>query len=88
MFVHTTLNSMPFSTFLFISLVGFSVCVMQVLGTLFFLLASVLYQPPPESPQSSCESTDAGGHDSRGGTKELPIKHRPTEIIANPHAKL
>ncbi|XP_056589569.1 solute carrier organic anion transporter family member 4A1 [Triplophysa dalaica] len=60
----------------------------KVLGTLFFLLASVLYQPPPESPQSSCESTDAGGHDSRGGTKELPIKHRPTEIIANPHAKL
>lgn len=65
-----------------------SVCVMQCLGSLFFLLASVLYQPPPESPQTSCESTDTGGHDSRGETKDLPIKQRPPEIIANPHAKL
>ncbi|XP_051516494.1 solute carrier organic anion transporter family member 4A1-like [Myxocyprinus asiaticus] len=53
----------------------------KVLGILFFLLASVLYQPPPESPQSSCESTDVGGHD-------LPIKGLPPEIISNPHAKL
>ncbi|XP_033941473.1 solute carrier organic anion transporter family member 4A1 [Pseudochaenichthys georgianus] len=33
----------------------------KVLGIIFFLLASILYQPPPESPQSSCESTDHGG---------------------------
>lgn len=60
----------------------------KVLGTFFFLLASMLYQPPPESPQSSCESTDVGGHDSGGKNRDLPIKDIPSEIISNPHAKL
>ncbi|XP_026110025.1 LOW QUALITY PROTEIN: solute carrier organic anion transporter family member 4A1-like [Carassius auratus] len=48
----------------------------KVLGTIFFLLAAMLYKPPPESPQSSCESRD------------LPIKDLPAEIISNPHTKL
>ncbi|XP_052396129.1 solute carrier organic anion transporter family member 4A1-like isoform X2 [Carassius gibelio] len=47
----------------------------KVLGTIFFLLAAMLYKPPPESPQSSCESRD------------LPIKDLPAEIISNPHTK-
>ncbi|XP_061113706.1 solute carrier organic anion transporter family member 4A1 isoform X1 [Conger conger] len=49
----------------------------KVLGTVFFLLASVLYKPPPDSPQSSCESTDHGA----GDTGELPVKDVPQEII-------
>ncbi|KAK2885765.1 hypothetical protein QQF64_020788 [Cirrhinus molitorella] len=56
----------------------------KVLGIIFFLLASMLYKPPPESPQSSCESTDVGG----GEARDLPIKDLPAEIISNPHAKL
>ncbi|XP_036447883.1 solute carrier organic anion transporter family member 4A1 [Colossoma macropomum] len=60
----------------------------KVLGTLFFLLASVLYQPPPESPQSSCESTDQGAGDSGGENGDFPIKDLPPEIIANVHARL
>ncbi|XP_014001453.1 solute carrier organic anion transporter family member 4A1 [Salmo salar] len=60
----------------------------KVLGTLFFLLASVLYKPPPESPQSSCESTDHGPGDSGGETGDLPIKDLPPEIIANVHTRL
>ncbi|KAL6482638.1 hypothetical protein MHYP_G00075100 [Metynnis hypsauchen] len=60
----------------------------KVLGTLFFLLASVLYQPPPESPQSSCESTDQGAGDSGGENGDFPIKDLPAEIIANVHARL
>lgn len=67
-------------------------CSVQVLGTLFFLLASVLYQPPPESPQSSCESTDHGvgdgAGDSAGDLADLPIKDLPQEVIANVHARL
>ncbi|XP_041953749.1 solute carrier organic anion transporter family member 4A1 isoform X2 [Alosa sapidissima] len=58
----------------------------KVLGMLFFLLASVLYQPPPESPQSSCESTD---HDLGDlPTKDLPTKDLPQEVITNVHARL
>ncbi|XP_042606519.1 solute carrier organic anion transporter family member 4A1 [Cyprinus carpio] len=56
----------------------------KVLGTIFFFLAAMLYKPPPESPQSSCESTDVGG----GEARDLPIKDLPAEIISNPHAKL
>uniref|UniRef100_A0A9J8A222 Solute carrier organic anion transporter family member n=1 Tax=Cyprinus carpio carpio TaxID=630221 RepID=A0A9J8A222_CYPCA len=56
----------------------------KVLGTIFFFLAGMLYKPPPESPQSSCESTDVGG----GEARDLPIKDLPAEIISNPHAKL
>lgn len=56
----------------------------KALGTFFFLLASVLYKAPPESPQSSCESTDHGV----GDTGDLPIKDLPQDgIIANPHAR-
>ncbi|XP_063064464.1 solute carrier organic anion transporter family member 4A1 [Engraulis encrasicolus] len=67
------------------------------LGTLFFLLASVLYLPPPESPQSSCESTDHGTgdrdrdrdkRDSAGDMGDLPIKDLPEGVIANVHARL
>lgn len=56
----------------------------QVLGTIFFFLAAMLYKPPPETPQSSCESTDVGG----GEARDLPIKDVPAEIIPNRHAKL
>ncbi|KAL1021224.1 hypothetical protein UPYG_G00010370 [Umbra pygmaea] len=53
----------------------------KVLGTLFFFLASVLYKAPPESPQSSCESTDHGLGDNIADTGELPIKGPPPENI-------
>lgn len=58
----------------------------QVLGTIFFLLASILYQPPPpESPQSSCESTDHGV----GDMSDLPVKDLPEDgVIVNLHARL
>ncbi|KAM9342114.1 solute carrier organic anion transporter family member 4A1 [Pholidichthys leucotaenia] len=57
----------------------------KVLGTVFFLLASILYQPPPESPQSSCESTDHGV----GQAIELPLKELPDgDVIINLHARL
>ncbi|CAB1335918.1 unnamed protein product [Coregonus sp. 'balchen'] len=59
----------------------------KVLGTMFFLLASVLYKPPPESPQSSCESTDHGAGDTGGDTGELSVKDLPPKIIANVHAR-
>ncbi|CDQ98353.1 unnamed protein product [Oncorhynchus mykiss] len=60
----------------------------KVLGMMFFLLASVLYKPPPESPQSSCESTDHGAGDSGGETGDLSIKDLPPKIITNVHARL
>ncbi|KAM6925508.1 solute carrier organic anion transporter family member 4A1 [Xenentodon cancila] len=57
----------------------------KVMGTIFFLVASVLYQPPPESPQSSCDSTD---HDL-GRVSDLPIKDLPEDgVIVNLHARL
>ncbi|KAK5902943.1 hypothetical protein CesoFtcFv8_008151 [Champsocephalus esox] len=57
----------------------------KVLGIIFFLLASILYQPPPESPQSSCESTDHGG----GELSDLPVKDLPEDgVIVNLHARL
>ena len=57
----------------------------QLLGTIFFLLASILYQPPPESPQSSCESTDHGA----GDLSDLPVKDLPEDgVIVNLHARL
>ncbi|KAG7224230.1 hypothetical protein INR49_000473 [Caranx melampygus] len=57
----------------------------KVLGTIFFLLASILYQPPPESPQSSCESTDHGV----GNMSDLPVKDLPEDgVIVNLHARL
>uniref|UniRef100_A0A3Q1FD73 Solute carrier organic anion transporter family, member 4A1 n=1 Tax=Acanthochromis polyacanthus TaxID=80966 RepID=A0A3Q1FD73_9TELE len=52
------------------------------LGAIFFLLASILYKPPPESPQNSCESSD------QGKMSELPIKDPPEDgVIVNPHAR-
>ncbi|XP_072223849.1 solute carrier organic anion transporter family member 4A1 [Leuresthes tenuis] len=57
----------------------------KVMGTIFFLLASILYQPPPRSPQSSCESTDHGGEHK----SSLPIKDLPEDgVIVNLHARL
>ncbi|XP_029012840.1 solute carrier organic anion transporter family member 4A1 [Betta splendens] len=57
----------------------------KVLGTVFFLIASVLYQPPPQSPQSSCESTDHGA----GDASDLPAKGLPDDgVIVNLHARL
>ncbi|XP_064812388.1 solute carrier organic anion transporter family member 4A1-like [Oncorhynchus masou masou] len=60
----------------------------KVLGMMFFLLASVLYKPPPESPQSSCESTNHGAGDSGGETGDLSIKDLPPKIITKVHARL
>lgn len=52
---------------------------------MFFLVASILYQPPPESPQSSCESTDHG----LGPGGDLPVKDLPEDgVIVNLHARL
>ncbi|XP_023149195.2 solute carrier organic anion transporter family member 4A1-like [Amphiprion ocellaris] len=57
----------------------------KALGTIFYLAASILYQPPPESPQSSCESTDHG----TGNLSDLPIKDLPEDgVIVNLHARL
>ncbi|XP_048860331.1 solute carrier organic anion transporter family member 4A1-like isoform X1 [Brienomyrus brachyistius] len=56
----------------------------KVLGTAFFLLACILYHPPPESPQSSCESTDHG----LGDPADLPVKEVPKEMISNVNANL
>ncbi|KAM3872581.1 solute carrier organic anion transporter family member 4A1 [Diretmus argenteus] len=57
----------------------------KVLGIFFFFLASIMYKPPPESPQSSCESTDHGA----GDTGDLPVKDLPQDgVIANMHARL
>ncbi|XP_077371151.1 solute carrier organic anion transporter family member 4A1 [Festucalex cinctus] len=55
----------------------------KVLGTIFFLLASILYKPPPESPQSSRESSDHETCDK----SDFPVKDLPADgVIANPHA--
>ncbi|XP_034028011.1 solute carrier organic anion transporter family member 4A1 [Thalassophryne amazonica] len=46
----------------------------KALGTLFFLLASILYHPPPQSPQSSGESTDHRAGDlSDLSVQDLPV---------------
>ncbi|XP_060792871.1 solute carrier organic anion transporter family member 4A1-like [Neoarius graeffei] len=37
----------------------------KFLGAVFFILASVMYKPPPESPQNSCENTDYSATDRR-----------------------
>ncbi|KAM9445178.1 solute carrier organic anion transporter family member 4A1 isoform 1-T3 [Clarias gariepinus] len=60
----------------------------KFLGTSFFMLASVLYKPPPESPQDSCENTDNSAADKGVEDRHLPVKDLPPEIIANVHAKL
>ncbi|XP_027000792.1 solute carrier organic anion transporter family member 4A1 [Tachysurus fulvidraco] len=59
----------------------------KFLGTVFFMLASVLYKPPPESPQNSCENTDHSAVDQGVTVGHLPVKDIPPEIIANVHAK-
>ncbi|MEQ2258093.1 Solute carrier organic anion transporter member 4A1 [Xenotaenia resolanae] len=59
--------------------------IFKLLGTIFFLVASVLYQPPPESRQSSCETTDQGTEHM----SDLPIKDLPDDgVIVNVHARL
>ncbi|KAK3547575.1 hypothetical protein QTP86_025464 [Hemibagrus guttatus] len=60
----------------------------KFLGTVFFMLASVLYKPPPESPQNSCENTDHSAVAQGVEVGHLPVKDLPPEIIANVHAKL
>lgn len=62
---------------LYTSVVG---VIYKVLGMMFFLVASILYKPPPESPQSSFESTDPG----TGPLSSLP----EDGVIVNVHAKL
>uniref|UniRef100_A0A3Q3WX46 Solute carrier organic anion transporter family member n=1 Tax=Mola mola TaxID=94237 RepID=A0A3Q3WX46_MOLML len=57
----------------------------KVIGTVFFFLASILYQPPPDSPPSSCESTDQ----AVGGMSNLHVKDLPEDgVIVNLHARL
>ncbi|XP_061128593.1 solute carrier organic anion transporter family member 4A1 isoform X1 [Syngnathus typhle] len=57
----------------------------KVLGTIFFLLASILYKAPPESPQSSRESSD---HETRDKS-DFPVKELAADgVIVNPHARL
>ncbi|KAM6982924.1 LOW QUALITY PROTEIN: solute carrier organic anion transporter family member 4A1 [Tautogolabrus adspersus] len=59
----------------------------KVLGMMFFLLASVMYTPPPQSPHSSCDSTDIGA--GGGDLSDLPIKDLPEDgVIVNLHARL
>nr|XP_046252002.1 solute carrier organic anion transporter family member 4A1 [Scatophagus argus]XP_046252003.1 solute carrier organic anion transporter family member 4A1 [Scatophagus argus]XP_046252004.1 solute carrier organic anion transporter family member 4A1 [Scatophagus argus] len=58
----------------------------KVLGTVFFLLASILYQPPPESPQSHLKETTDNGV---GDVSDLPIKDLPEDgVIVNRHTRL
>uniref|UniRef100_A0A8C6P2E2 Solute carrier organic anion transporter family member n=1 Tax=Nothobranchius furzeri TaxID=105023 RepID=A0A8C6P2E2_NOTFU len=59
--------------------------IFKLLGTTFFLVASVLYQPPPESPLSSCESMNHGTEHMGN----LPIKDLPEDgVIVNLHTRL
>ncbi|XP_041860972.1 solute carrier organic anion transporter family member 4A1 [Melanotaenia boesemani] len=59
----------------------------KALGTMFFLLASVLYQPPPELPRSRCQSTSHGpGHMNDLPIKDMPEDQKPASQVmtANP----
>nr|XP_019944418.1 PREDICTED: solute carrier organic anion transporter family member 4A1 [Paralichthys olivaceus] len=57
----------------------------KILGTIFFLLANVMYQPPPESPQSNCEDSSNRAAD----TSDQPIKDLPEDgVIVNLHTRL
>ncbi|XP_077470694.1 solute carrier organic anion transporter family member 4A1 isoform X2 [Stigmatopora argus] len=55
----------------------------KVLGTIFFMLASILYQPPPDSPQSSQGSSD---HVTCGDKSDFPSHLVTDGVIVNPHA--
>uniref|UniRef100_A0A8C6S0R1 Solute carrier organic anion transporter family member n=1 Tax=Neogobius melanostomus TaxID=47308 RepID=A0A8C6S0R1_9GOBI len=58
--------------------------VYKIVATLLFLLASVVYRAPLQSPQSSCESTDPAV-DATGG---LSFKTPPHDgVIVNKHAR-
>lgn len=58
--------------------------IFKVLGVTFFILANTLYKAPPESPQSSCESTEHG----TGDISDLTIKALPEDgVIVNEHAR-
>ncbi|TSM04919.1 Solute carrier organic anion transporter family member 4A1 [Bagarius yarrelli] len=59
--------------------------VYKFLGTVFFMLASVLYKPPSQSPQNSCQNTD---HNAADLGVDIGHLHLPPEIIVNVHAKL
>ncbi|KAK7884699.1 hypothetical protein WMY93_027822 [Mugilogobius chulae] len=55
--------------------------VYKILATVLFLLASLVYRAPSDSPQSSCESSDPG-------TTEMNCKTPPPDcVIVNPHAR-
>lgn len=56
----------------------------QVVGTLFFILASLLYQAPAELPQGSSESTNQGTSDM----SELTIKALPEDGVVIQHTRL
>ncbi|XP_066558357.1 solute carrier organic anion transporter family member 4A1 isoform X1 [Amia ocellicauda] len=58
----------------------------KLLGTLFFLLAALLYKPPPESPQSNSENTDNGPGNK--DEMDLPVKELPQEILHSVNTKL
>ncbi|XP_061623780.1 solute carrier organic anion transporter family member 4A1 isoform X3 [Phyllopteryx taeniolatus] len=56
----------------------------KFLGAIFFLLASILYQPPPQSPQSSHESSDQ----ETCNKSDFPVKDVDEDgVIVNPHAR-
>ncbi|XP_072290374.1 solute carrier organic anion transporter family member 4A1 [Eucyclogobius newberryi] len=55
--------------------------VYKILGTVLFVLASFVYRAPPESLQSSCESSDPG-------VPDLTCKAPPQDgVIVNRHAR-
>ncbi|XP_033825571.1 solute carrier organic anion transporter family member 4A1-like [Periophthalmus magnuspinnatus] len=54
----------------------------KILATILFLLASLVYRAPPDSPRSSCEST------TDPGTADLSCKTPPADgVIVNRHAR-
>ncbi|XP_061528245.1 solute carrier organic anion transporter family member 4A1 isoform X5 [Phycodurus eques] len=56
----------------------------KFLGAIFFLLASILYQPPPQSPRSSHESSDQ----ETCNKSDFPAKDVDEDgVIVNPHAR-
>ncbi|XP_057684482.1 solute carrier organic anion transporter family member 4A1-like isoform X1 [Corythoichthys intestinalis] len=55
----------------------------KFLGVIFFMLASILYQPPSESPQSSHGSSDHETCDK----SDFPVDLATDVVIVNPHAR-
>ncbi|XP_058500186.1 solute carrier organic anion transporter family member 4A1 isoform X1 [Solea solea] len=59
--------------------------VVRILSIAFYMLASILYRPPPDVPPTSgCETPDHAA----GDTSDLPVTDLPDDgVIVNPHAK-